>query len=60
MTREEIALHYLTQAAKTFPGKSKAAKEARLLAAYDMACADLEKLLSEREAKNENDPVRNV
>ena len=60
MTREEVFQHYLTHAAKTFPGRSKAAREARLLAAYDMACADIAKLLAEREAKNEKNTVRNV
>lgn len=51
MSKEEIFLHYLQWAEKTHPGKSKAAKEARLLAAYDMACTDLAKLLAEREKK---------
>ena len=52
MTKQEVFLHYLQHAEKTFPGKSKAARDARLLAAYDLACADLAKLLAEREEKN--------
>ena len=51
MTKEEVFLHYIKQAEKVFPGKSKAAKEARLLAAYDLACSDIAKLLEKRRCK---------
>lgn len=53
MTKEQIFMHYLDIAKKAIPGKSKAARESQLLAAYDIACADIEKLLDEREERRE-------
>lgn len=53
MTKEEVFMHYLEQAKKVFPGKSKAAKDARLLAAYDLACEDVARLLAKKHESEE-------
>lgn len=50
MTELEVSLHYLNWAADKHPGKSRAAREARLLAAFDQACRDVAQLLAERES----------